>query len=99
MTDAKPIKYSFWLRFSRSGSVHCSKNPPPLGVDERAMKVAVDIPATLFTRPQLAATITVPEMPQQPLTFDIDAAETALSEIVGASVMISVVDPAPVDAR
>lgn len=90
------IKYSFWLRFCSDGTTpNISKNPPAMGTDERAMKCSVELPKSLFVRPQLTATIKVGEMPQEPLNFDIEAAENVLSEVLGARVVFSVEPPEP----
>lgn len=42
-------------------SVRVAKTKPSCGPNEVAMKLAVDLPESLFKRPQLSATITVPE--------------------------------------
>ena len=92
------IKYSFWLTFGRNGSVRATKNAPALAIDERAMQCVVELPSSLFTRPQLKATIQVPEIDATPPEIDIEAAETALSEVLGATVMFEVVQPAKDEA-
>lgn len=90
------IKYAFWLRFEASGKApSCSRNMPAMGVHERAMFCKVELPKSLFIRPQLTATITVGEIPTEPMHIDIEAAETALSEVLGATVVFTVQHPEP----
>jgi len=96
MAQAPTIKYSFWLRFSYDGRhPTASKNQPPLGVDERAMHCVVELPRSLFVRPQLVANIRVNELPAEPMSINIEAAETALSEVLGVDVLFTVVPAKP----
>ncbi|MBZ9873117.1 hypothetical protein LB542_19910 [Mesorhizobium sp. BR1-1-9] len=91
---APVIKYSFWLVFNDAGSApRCTKNPPALAIDERAMWVKAELPRSLFTRPQMTATIQVNEVLQEPFHVDIEAAETVLSEVLGATVVFTVQPP------
>lgn len=87
-------KYSFWLTFTPGASApRCTRNMPAIAVDERAMFCTVELPRSLFTRPQLTATITVNEVPSEPMNINVEAAETALSEVLGASVVFTVTPP------
>lgn len=92
-TDNRTIKYSFWLRFSRGGAVHATKGQPSMGVDERSMQCNVELPLSLFIRPQMTANIVIGELPERPFNIDIKAAETALSEVLGAQVIFTVTPP------
>jgi hypothetical protein len=88
------IKYDFWLRFSRHRTVpHTSKNPPGLGMHDRAMKVHMEVPESVFTRPQMKANITVDHPEQEDMEIDVSAAETALAGVLGCTVAIDVVHP------
>lgn len=82
--SSSPIKWTGWLAVSvnRRGyevqyshqwkaSASLSVNEPRVGRDEIAVKIAVELPASLFERPQLQANITVPESQIQPLTIDL----------------------------
>lgn len=88
------IKYTFWLRFGRDGRTpNVSKNMPAMAADERAMQCSVELPLSLFIRPHLTATIRIGETQQEPMNIDIEAAESALSEVLGASVVFTVTPP------
>lgn len=86
-------RFEFWLIFSRSGGVRTTKRLPSLDMRERAMQCQVDLPKSLFTRPQLKATINVPEIDTEVPEINIEAAETALAEVLGVDVSFTVKHP------
>lgn len=53
-------------------SARVSVNKPAVSSDEIAVKVAIELPATLFQRPNLEARITVPERAVQPPTISLE---------------------------
>lgn len=86
-------KYEFWLIFGRNGSVRTTKRAPGLEINERAMQCSVNLPESIFTRPSLKATIQVPSIDTAVPEINIEAAETALSEVLGATVAFEVIPP------
>lgn len=87
-------RYSFWLTFDRYGTTpRTTLKPPALSVDERAMQCSVELPISLFTRPSLKATIQVPSIETAVPEIDVVAAETVLSEVLGAEVLFEVIPP------
>ncbi len=88
------ITYKFWLAFDSDGNTpRTTKNLPTMGPHSRAMHCSVSLPKSLFTRPQLKATIKVPEIDASVPEVNIEAAETALAEVIGATVSIEVLPP------
>lgn len=91
---SQTIKYSFWLRFSKHGGLpRTFKNNPAIAVDERAMHCVVELPRTLFARPQLTARIVVDENAQEPPHIDVAAVENMLAGAIGAEVRVTVTEP------
>ncbi len=85
------IRYSFWLRFDRFGGYpKSSKNIPALRPDERAMRCTVEIPKSVFVRPQLTAHIKVDEIDADIPHIDVEAAENALADVLGVDVVFNV---------
>lgn len=70
---------------------------PSVGRDEVAVKIAVDLPASLFLRPQLEARISVPETAVTPLVVDLETQDNIaelLSQQLGFDVRI-IAEPRP----
>ncbi|MBO6755428.1 MAG: hypothetical protein JJ902_03820 [Roseibium sp.] len=85
------IEYDFWLTFDHSGRTpRLTRNAPGLSIAERAMKCSVELPKAVFNQPQLVANIRVEREVEQELTIDIEAAETALTGVVGCDVLMDV---------
>lgn len=85
------ITSKFWLTFNSRGSVKATKGRPSMDVNERAMQCEVTLPASLFTRPQLKATIEVLPIETEVPEINIEAAETALAGVLGTDVVLEVV--------
>jgi hypothetical protein len=69
---------------------------PSLDVGEVAIKVSVKVPRGLFDRPQLQASITIPEDSITPPVLDatiLDNVREVMKATMGFDVEISVVDP------
>ncbi|HEV2079422.1 MAG TPA: hypothetical protein VGR19_05945 [Allosphingosinicella sp.] len=89
------IEYALWLAFSEDGTVKMSRGQPSLGRDERAMALSVKVPLTLFNTPQLRANIEVAD-PGHPIpTIDLSAASSALRNVVGCDVEVTITTPQP----
>jgi len=76
-------------------SARLSVNKPAVSSDEIAVKVSIELPATLFQRPNLEARITVPERAVQPPTIAlevIDDIERMIQQNTGFEVKLVQVD-------
>lgn len=92
------MKTNFWIRINSRGSVHTSQGPPrSIGVDEVAMKINLELPNALFTKPQLEASLTVPNeaVNKEVLTPQVtDNIAQAIKQSTGLDMVIRIVDPA-----
>lgn len=55
--EQKLVRFDFYLRLSRSGKVEAMKKPPALAPNERAVRLNLSVPASVFATPQLTAKI------------------------------------------
>lgn len=59
---AETIEYGFWAYLARDGSLaKITKNRGAVPRDQRAMFLSISVPASIFTEPEMRATITVEE--------------------------------------
>ncbi len=85
------VKYRFWLRVDANGNTPgVTKNAPALGIHERGMRIDLAIPRSVFIRPHMQATIAVTRDEQERATIDIQAAESALTEVLGCDVLMEI---------
>ena len=84
------IEYSFWLVFDSSGGVRMSRGKPTVSRDERSVRLTAALPTSLFKTPELAARITVPGQPCEPIQIDIELAREALKAALGVDVDIQI---------
>lgn len=90
------ITYDFWLSFNRyGGAPKATKNSPNLSADDRAMRVTVALPKSIFIRPQLSAKITVDEELVPTPHIDVQAIEGAIESVIGGTVIMEIVSPEP----
>jgi hypothetical protein len=71
-----------------------TKTSPALEVGEVAIKLRIDLPAELFTRPALEAKINIPqsEVPKSIINVDIqDNIEQAIREATGVEIKFTVI--------
>lgn len=80
----------FWLTFNNRGDVRISRGQTSVAADERSMFVSAKLPHALFKVPQLSATINVGAKETPDIEIDIEAAEAALTEALGARVEITI---------
>lgn len=80
---------SFWLIFNADGSVRMTRGEPDCFGLERAMQVTAQVPHSLFSVPALSAKIVLGEREVPPVQLDIQAAENALSEMLGARIELT----------
>jgi len=85
------VIYSLWLTFSQDGNVRLNRESPRFSPDERAMRVEVRLPKSLWNIPQLSAEITVPD-PGQPgaIAARIEQFAEQLKTAVGCDVVLTV---------
>lgn len=93
---AKTMKQQFYLTFSQGGGVpKVTKNRPAVAPDEVCAAFEVDLPDSLFTRPQLYAQVQIPD-PETPMKIDTEVTgqiTEAIRKSTGLQVNLSVVDP------
>lgn len=87
------IDYSMWLVLDDSGGARMSRGQPSLKRGERMMQIVVGVPRTLFRTPQLSAKIEIADPGKPTPTIDVAAAESALRQVVGCDVQITVTQP------
>jgi|SRR5579859_7856286 len=88
------IEYGYWLVFGADGSLRFTRTEPQASRGERAMSCVATLPRSLFRTPELRATLTVADTGAPAIEIDVNAAASALSQVVGCFVQIDVVDPA-----
>ena len=84
-----------YLTVTKNGSVRVTKNKPGLNWDEIAVGVSLDIPKQLFLKPQISASITIPEDAISPkeITAEVsDNIKEAIIEHTGLDVKIEVIN-------
>lgn len=87
----KSITYGFWLIFDDRGGMRFARQNPNVGRDERAMFMEATLPRSLFTTPQLRATISVADPGEVPPKIDIAAASEALRQALGVDIDLKVI--------
>jgi len=86
---------AFHLVFDSTGGVRLTRGRPSTSPIERSMAVTAKVPKSLFTVPELSAKIVLPDNAAPPVELDLSAAETALSEALGARVALTFTDEEP----
>ena len=89
------MKTQFYLTVNRRGSVKTTKNRPGLDWDEVAIQMNLTLPDMLFQKPQLQATIVVPDEAAAPKEVDVETADNirdAIEEAVGMEVRLEIVN-------
>ena len=90
-STATEIIYALWLTFDRDGSVRLNRETPSLSPDQRAMRLEVRLPQTLWNIPQLSAEIVVPD-PGQPgaISARIEQFAEQMKTAIGCDVVLKV---------
>ncbi len=89
------MKVQVYLIISSSGSVRTAKHAPKLQSNEISLWVNISLPVELFRKPQLQATITVPDDAALPSIIDagiIDNIQEIVKQNSGIELKISVTD-------
>jgi len=85
-------KARFGMAKYEAGEFHVRKNKPKTASNEIAIKLKLNIPDAVFERPQLEATISIPDDQVSPPIIDADVADNiaqVLSEEIGIDVHVS----------
>lgn len=85
------IIYSLWLTFDERGGVSMQRGEPTTVRGERAVKLNVTLPRSLFRTPELKATLKVPQVVAQDFNLDVSLASEALKTALGIDVDMRVV--------
>jgi hypothetical protein len=81
-------------RYPYRGSLRLTKTSPSLDFDEVAVKINIDVPDELFSKPKLEATITIPQEAVSSPTIDaevIDNVEKIIKQNTGFEVRLNLV--------
>lgn len=87
---------TFYLVFSKGGSVAAKKNRPNLAFDEIAILFNVELPDALFKKPALEATLVIPKEAAMPQHIEADVVanvQEAIQTATGLKVQLSVIQP------
>lgn len=82
-----------WLAITSEGGVGVSVNPPSLGPGAIAMRITIEVPKALFTKPHLEARITVPASAGMPTTISAETVsniENAVRQATGLMLSVRV---------
>ena len=85
------MKLQCHLTVNKNGSVRVSKGKPDLSWDEVSVKINMELPDMLFKKPQLEASIIVPEDAAIPKQIDVDVQDNiinSIKEITGMEVKL-----------
>lgn len=87
-----------WLTINKRGKTRLSKNRPSLAVDEVSIRLNVDLPDALFTKPRLEASVTIPEEASTPELLSATVVENvreAVESVTGLKFAVTVVQETP----
>lgn len=90
------MKTTFFLTVNSNGTVKTTKNRPNLNWNEIAIQMNLTLPNQLFEKPQLQATIVIPENAAAPKEVDVATADNireAIEEAVGMEVRLTIENP------
>ena len=89
------MKTDFFLTINARGGVKTTKNRPNLDWDEVSIKMNMEVPDMLFKKPQLTASILIPESAAVPKEIDVemqDNIQSAIESATGLNVKLSIQD-------
>lgn len=87
------MKKEFYLTVNSNGTTKTTKSKPALDWNEIAIHVKLDLPDSLFRKPQLNATISVPESAVEPreITAEMqDNIKDAIEVSTGMEIRLSI---------
>lgn len=87
------MKTDFYLTVNSRGGVKTTKNRPNVDWDEVSIKMNMDIPDMLFKKPQLTASISIPDSAATPKEIDVqmqDNIQNAIESATGLNVRLTI---------
>lgn len=87
------MKSNFYLTVNSRGGVKVTKNRPNVDFDEISIRMDLDVPDMLFKKPQLTASITIPESAAVPKEIDVemqDNIQNAIETATGLNVRLTI---------
>lgn len=86
----KTISYKYWLALNPRGQARLTVNEPVLARHERAMRLMLEVPQSVFDTPVLQAKIVLPEGPLDPpqTIVDIDRLHDVIKSEIGLDVSL-----------
>lgn len=93
----QPLIVERWLAVTETGNMRLTTRKPALTSREIAVLLKLELPRALFRRPDLKATIVVPEDVQQPMLDALVLADvsTIVARELGMQVNIELADTRP----
>jgi hypothetical protein len=88
------MKTNFHLVINKSGSVKAVKNKPGLDWDEVSVAVIMELPDMLFKKPQLQASIVIPDSAAVPKVIGVEVTDNirnAIQEVSGLEVRLNII--------
>lgn len=90
------MKTKVYLKISSTGVVKATKSHVSPGNDEITLGVDIELPDSLFRRPQIEASIKVDKEYAQPLTISAETAnkvQDAIKQSTGLDIVFKVINP------
>jgi len=91
-------KIQFYLVVTSNGGIRTVKGKPDLKWDEIAVLINLELPKSLFMKPQIQASISIPEEAGQPneITCEVmDNLKEAIEASMGIEVKLSIIPTEP----
>jgi hypothetical protein len=84
------VSYKYWLALNPRGQARLTVKEPVLGRHERAMRLILEVPKSVFDTPVLQAKIMLPEGPLEPpqTVVDIDRLHDVIKSEIGLDVSL-----------
>lgn len=93
-TAATHWRFVFWLVFDNNGKIRQTMREPDISRNERKMQIVADLPKSLWSSPELKATIKVTDDNREPkFEIDLTAAGDAMRSALGVDVEMRIVPP------
>lgn len=90
------MKIQFYLTVSQNGSIKVSKGKPGLDYDQVSILCNLQLPNSLFVKPQINASIIVNEDDVKPFEFDAETqnnVKEAIEVATGINVKLTIGEP------
>lgn len=93
MTEPSVISVKGYLIISSNGGVRVTKNPPETKRNEIAMKIDVEVPRSMFFKPNIEFKLVIPQSAARPTTIPVELMgniERNIEEATGLRVTLHV---------